>query len=379
MSTTAVAPQSEQSTGYNVVLVSAFVKQFESLLLGLKRGLQHSQHNCVAVITREGADGVIEMAKAANLPVFVFPNCVSLQRLMDKDQNVAEQVQQAIDELQTLSPDILCSWGYQILPACLIDLPAVNAVNFHFADLPKYRGGMSLAAQIIEGEAYTHLSLHELTVEIDAGGICAKSDPIALDGVYSQQALAKGIEVAGSLLANTLDDMQRNTLQIQPNDFHQPDLPHSWGVLREKVTQADGSETTVNKGYLGYLAIHWDVDSCEHIERACRAFDSMGGPFVTRIKDEQLLLVHFQHAEKINEQIGTSAELSAEPGDIVEIIDENTIVIQALDGQLQCQVFLNPQLIAEAFQAEQMQLNVGDRLVKAVSVSDLSGIKGADR
>lgn len=347
--------------GYHVILVSTYVDQFNALL----KGLENSNHQCIAVITREGGEAVAEAAKAANLPVFSFPNCTNLQRLMDKDASVAEQVHDAMKAIEVLQPDILCCWGYQILPECLIQLPKVNALNFHFADLPKYRGGMSIAAQIIDGEAETRLSLHELTVEIDAGMIMAKSNPIALAGLTSQAVLQKGIDVAGSMLVDTLDQMLSNALTPMPNDYQQPNLPHSWGILRETITLDDGMTKRVNKGYLGYLAIHWDEDSCAHLERVCLGFDKLGGPYSCR----DTLLVHFIHAQQMN------ALVTHEVGTILDVSDDNYIVVQAKDGQLRCQVFLNPQISGE----ENPTLKVGDKLTKVISVSQLTGIKDADR
>ncbi|MCY7295059.1 methionyl-tRNA formyltransferase [Alteromonas sp. a30] len=353
--------RTSEDRGYNVILVSTFVEQFNALL----KGLENSTHQCVAVITREGGEAVADAAKESNLPVFSFPNCANLQRLMDKDAAVAAQVHDAMQVIEALDPDILCCWGYQILPECLIQLPKVNALNFHFADLPKYRGGMSLAAQIIEGEPETRLSLHELTVEVDAGMIMAKSEPIALPGLSSQAILQKGINVAGKMLVDTLDQMLSNTLTPMPNDYQQPGLPHSWGVLRENITLEDGTTKRVNKGYLGYLAIHWDEDSCKHIERACLGFDKLGGPYSCR----DTLLVHFLNATQVNSLV------THQPGTILEVTDENSILVQAQDGQLRCQIFLNPQISKE----ENPTLQTGDKLSKVISVSQLTGINDADR
>jgi methionyl-tRNA formyltransferase len=351
----------ESGAGYGVVIATGFIKQLDALL----SSLGDSSHFCQAVVTREGANDIVARAKQLGLPVFVLPNCLSLEREMQHNPKSREVVLNAVAELQALRPQVFVTWGFQIVPQCLINVASELAANFHFSDLPNYRGGMSLQAQIIEGEPFTRLSLHELTLEVDGGAILAQSAPIDLSGQTSQQVLAKGVEVAGRMLVDTLQQARAGTLVRRENKSRSKDIPHSWGIKHRVVSAANGSSMKVNDGYLGFLAIDWMLDSCVHIERACRAFDSFGGAFTSREK----LLVHVLAAEQLNQNV------AAQPGEVLQVPDEKHIVVQAKDGQLACTVRLNHRFSED----KNLLLRSGDRLSRAIGVSQLTGIPDADR
>lgn len=347
--------------GYGVVIATGYIRQLDALL----SSLAGSGHFCQAVITREGANDIVEKANQLGLPVFVLPNCLSLEQEMERNASTRDVVLSVVEALKALRPQVFVTWGFQIVPQCLIDVPSELAVNFHFSDLPKYRGGMSLQAQIIEGEPFTRLSLHELTMDVDGGAILGKSAPIDLSGLTSQQVLAKGLEVAGPLFVDTLHRAKAGTLVREASNFRDKNLPHSWGVKYRVTQAADGSSIKVNDGYLAFLAIDWTLDSCVHIERACRAFDAMGGAFTNRDK----LIVHLLAAKQLNQNV------DAQPGEVLEVPDEKHIVVQAKDGQLACTVRLNHRFSED----KTLVLRAGDQLRKTVGVSQFTGIPNADR
>lgn len=347
--------------GLGVVIVTGFPHFLGTLL----KGMEGSPHQCVAVITREGATQVEDMARELQIPVHVLPNCVSLEKEIAQNPESNEAVTKVIDSLKAQNPDVLVSWGFQILPVSIIDIASTLAVNFHSAELPRYRGGMSIQAQIMEGEEFLKLSLHELNAEIDAGAIVAQSEPLPISGITNTQALGQCTLVAGQMLLDTLNHCANGTLQRLENRYQQEDVPHAWGIKRIEVENEDGSKRTKNIGYLGYLAIDWDIDSGEGIERASRAFDTMGGPFTNYNE----LLMQFLQVEIVSD------EVKAQPGEVIEVTGADELLIQARDCQVKCKVFVHGGAdLKEAMPSEDKPV-----LKTLVTVSQFTGLSNADR
>ena len=96
-------------------------------------------------------------------------------------------------------PDlIICACFPQILPACVLALPAHGCLNLHPSLLPAYRGPAPLFWQFRAGEQTSGLSLHYMSAVVDGGDIIAQSStPLALGisaGELNRELGAKGAE-----------------------------------------------------------------------------------------------------------------------------------------------------------------------------------------
>jgi methionyl-tRNA formyltransferase len=77
--------------------------------------------------------------------------------------------------LAPLRPDLIVSGGFPWrIPADVLALPRLGAINFHDALLPRNRGPNATGWAFRNGDAETGLSLHRLTSEFDAGPILAQ-------------------------------------------------------------------------------------------------------------------------------------------------------------------------------------------------------------
>src|SRR2546423_4522960 len=85
-----------------------------------------------------------------------------------------------LDRIRGHRPDLLLSVYYtQIFRPALLEAIDGPALNFHPSLLPRHRGTAPLIWAIVEGDALTGVSVHELTVGVDEGPLVdQKSLPI---------------------------------------------------------------------------------------------------------------------------------------------------------------------------------------------------------
>ncbi len=77
--------------------------------------------------------------------------------------------------LAPLQPDLLISGGFPWrIPADVLALPRLGAINFHDAPLPRHRGPNATGWAFRLGDTETALTVHRLTPEFDAGPILAQ-------------------------------------------------------------------------------------------------------------------------------------------------------------------------------------------------------------
>jgi methionyl-tRNA formyltransferase len=89
--------------------------------------------------------------------------------------------------LAPLEPDLIVSAGFPWrIPADVLDLPRLGAINFHDALLPRNRGPNATGWAFRTGDTETGLTIHRLTPEFDTGPILAQvSFPITDDDDFS--------------------------------------------------------------------------------------------------------------------------------------------------------------------------------------------------
>jgi methionyl-tRNA formyltransferase len=78
--------------------------------------------------------------------------------------------------LAPLRPDLIISGGFPWrIPADVLALPRLGAINFHDAPLPRHRGPNATGWAFRLGDAETAMTIHRLTPEFDAGPILAQA------------------------------------------------------------------------------------------------------------------------------------------------------------------------------------------------------------
>lgn len=98
--------------------------------------------------------------------------------------------------LRPLHPDLIVSTSFPWrLPADLLDLPRLGAINLHPSPLPRYRGTDTLRWQLRHGERAGAVTMHRMARDFDTGTILGQM-PIAIDDDDDEAALLGKIMVA---------------------------------------------------------------------------------------------------------------------------------------------------------------------------------------
>lgn len=146
------------------------------------RALLASPHRIVALVTRpdKAAPGrrspvnpMREAAEGASVTL------TAPQRINDPA---------AIDELVTLSPDLLvvCDYG-QILAPAVLEVARLGGINLHGSLLPRHRGAAPVQWAILAGDEVTGACCIHMTAQLDGGSVInARSTPIGATETAAQ-------------------------------------------------------------------------------------------------------------------------------------------------------------------------------------------------
>ncbi len=109
-------------------------------------------------------------------------------------------------EIRELNPDVIVVAAYgKILPQEVLDIPKKGVVNVHGSFLPKYRGASPITAAILNGDSETGVTIMKMTLEMDAGDVIAKSEPVKITQRDDVETLtAKLAEIGAKTLLDTL-------------------------------------------------------------------------------------------------------------------------------------------------------------------------------
>src|SRR6476659_4871052 len=89
---------------------------------------------------------------------------------------VTSHIDRLAPMLRELKPDLIYVTGFPWrLPADLLALPRLGAINTHPAALPSYRGPSPLFWMLMNGEKEIGLTIHRMDAEFDTGPILAQA------------------------------------------------------------------------------------------------------------------------------------------------------------------------------------------------------------
>ncbi len=119
----------------------------------------------------------------------------------------------AVEQLRSLKPDYLVVVAYGLmLPADVLAIPRVGAVNLHGSLLPKHRGAAPVQAAIMAGDEITGNTIMLINEKLDAGAMLASQEvPIAANDT-SGSVLRTLAERGAPLLVQTLKEFAAGRL-----------------------------------------------------------------------------------------------------------------------------------------------------------------------
>ncbi len=341
---------------HTIAICTGYLVLFE----GIHRAFLDAGHRIPLVITRDGAQDIVDRCQDLEIEVCalpVRPGEMSIAKAMAKDPAYAAEVRAAVEAISRIEIDYLITWGMHVLPEVVTELATRMAVNLHPSALPHYRGGFPFQAQILNGETSMSVTVHETVRKIDAGGILGRSEPIdILEDDTMSTLVERCVEVGSRLLLDTLgpgpskdDSSARESCPLDSDR-------QAWGVKLRR----DDSGNRVNTGVLGRLRIEWDLDTCEEVCRTVRAFDMMGGPY-TNLGSE---IVRIQSATPGN------GPADGRPGEILAV-ENGSVRVRAKDGPVDLSVVTTPEI--------QDKIRIGALFTSTVPIAAYSGIPNSDR
>ena len=213
------------------------------------QALHAAGHHVVLVVTQPDRPGhrmrltkppVKVAAEELGLPVY------QPDRIRDTD---------SVERLRSLEPDLLVVVAYgQILPAPVLAIPRLGAINVHASLLPRHRGAAPVARAILAGDAETGVTMMKMDEQLDHGPILAlRATPIAEheDAVALTARLAL---MGAELLVETLDHFDQ---------LHVAGQDHSRATVAAKLRKEEGE-------------LEWDLGAGE-LDRRVRGLQPWPG------------------------------------------------------------------------------------------------------
>ncbi len=162
---------------------------------------------------------------------------------------------EAVERLRRLRPDVLVVVAYgQIIPASVLAIPRLGAVNVHASLLPRHRGAAPVAGAILAGDTVTGVTIMRMDEQLDHGPILATS---ATDIGAREDAVALTSRLA-ALGAGVLVD----TL-AHPEEINAVEQDHGAATVTRRLSKEDGM-------------LGWEMGALE-IDRRVRALQPWPG------------------------------------------------------------------------------------------------------
>jgi phosphoribosylglycinamide formyltransferase-1 len=148
---------------------------------------EHSSIHVNAVFTNKENAGVVEIAKAYNIPVHYFPN---------ETFELGDDVLQKLNEINT---DYIVLAGFlRKIPDNIVHVYSNKIINIHPALLPKHGGknmyGMRVHEAVLQsGDKETGITIHLVNEEYDKGQVLAQfSCPVTPE--MDAEQIAKAVQ-----------------------------------------------------------------------------------------------------------------------------------------------------------------------------------------
>lgn len=144
------------------------------------------------------------------------------------------------DILRELAPDLVVVVAYgMILPPEILEIPKYGCINLHVSLLPKYRGAAPIQWAVINGDAFTGVSIIQIDEGLDSGAVLAQESI----EIPPEATAGDMFEIAGKigarLLAQTVADIGEEKAVSQPQ---QEDLVTYAPRLEKAMAELDFSK-----------------------------------------------------------------------------------------------------------------------------------------
>jgi methionyl-tRNA formyltransferase len=116
---------------------------------------------------------------------------------------------EAVERLRQLAPDVLVVVAYgQIIPALVLAIPKLGAINVHASLLPRHRGAAPVAHAILAGDRETGVTIMRMDEQLDHGPILAARTTAIGEREDAAALTARLAEMGAQLLVETLERLE---------------------------------------------------------------------------------------------------------------------------------------------------------------------------
>ncbi|HHX60186.1 MAG TPA: methionyl-tRNA formyltransferase [Epulopiscium sp.] len=208
-----------------------------------------------------------------------------------------------IKHMQQLAPDLIVVVAFgQILPKSILDIPRFGCINIHGSLLPRYRGSSPIQRAVLNDDETTGVTIMYMDVGMDTGDIITKT---------SMHILPE--ETAGSLHDRMMYVGAEALREALPGIMNQSFTP-------EKQNEEEATYAPMLDKQMGL--IDWEQNS-RVIDCLVRGLTPW--PTAYTYYDSKLLKIW-----KVKPVEYSDAK--NKPGEIIDIIPEEGIVVKTLDG-----------------------------------------------
>lgn len=207
-------------------------------------------------------------------------------------------------------PDLIVCAGFSWkLPADLLDLPRLGAINFHDALLPKYRGRNAFGWALRNGEPEVGATIHYMTPEFDDGPVLAQRPIPIADEDDADVLHGKLFQAAELAFLDAIDRIAAGDPGTPQNDA---EVTHAGGAFEPEWRLIDWSQPA--------RAIHIQVRSWHGFRDVPRgAFGVING--------RRTLITRTRLTEQPSQ--------GAAPGTLLQQFANGSLLIQCGDGPLE--------------------------------------------
>ena len=129
---------------------------------------------------------------------------------------------EAVERITALGPSCLVVVAYgQLLPAEILEIPPLGAVNVHASLLPQYRGPAPIHWALIQGEMETGVTTMFMDVGMDTGDILLQRKAVIHPEETAGSLHDRLAEEGARVLVETLDLLKRGSLEPRAQDSSQ--------------------------------------------------------------------------------------------------------------------------------------------------------------
>ena len=122
--------------------------------------------------------------------------------------------QQFLNELFSLSPELIVIVAFRVLPASVFTMPVHGSVNLHASLLPRYRGAAPINRAIMNGDSETGVTTFFLQEIVDTGNIILQEKIRIGDDDNAGTIHDRLSEVGAKLLLKTVEQIESGSVRI---------------------------------------------------------------------------------------------------------------------------------------------------------------------